>query len=139
MSSSVLYRISSILLVLFAAGHTLGFRKTDPRWGVDTALATLRAIHFDAQGFDRTYWDFYVGFGLFVSVLLVFAAIVAWQLGGMSAETLASMQFVAWGLSLCFGAVTFLSWNYFFVIPGVFSSVITLCLLVAAWLSRNPK
>jgi len=33
------YHMSSILLVLFAAGHTLGLRRVDPRWGIDTIIA----------------------------------------------------------------------------------------------------
>ena len=37
MSAALLYRVSAILLLLFAAGHQLGFRKADARWGV-TAL-----------------------------------------------------------------------------------------------------
>jgi hypothetical protein len=31
MNASLMYRIASALLVLFAAGHTLGFRQTDPQ------------------------------------------------------------------------------------------------------------
>jgi hypothetical protein len=54
----ILYRISSVLLMLFAAGHTLGFRKTDPKWGVDSLIGLMRSVRFDAQGFSRTYWDF---------------------------------------------------------------------------------
>src|ERR1700740_1922009 len=98
----ILYRISSVLLLLFAAGHTLGFRKTDPKWGVDSLIGLMRAVRFDAQGVSPTYWDFYVGFGLFVSVFLVFAAVLAWQLGGLAPETLALMRGPAWSLVICF-------------------------------------
>jgi len=35
---------------------------------------------------------------------------------------------------LCFVAVTYLSWQYFFIVPIAFSGVITICLLTAAWL-----
>lgn len=77
MKAPVLYRISSVLLLLFAAGHTLGFRKTDPKWGIDSVVRAMRSVRFDAQGFSRTYWDFYVGFGLFVTAFIVFAAILA--------------------------------------------------------------
>ena len=66
----MLYRIASILLLLFDVGHTLGFRQSDPKWGVDALLASMRSIHFDVQGFSRTYWDLFVGAGLFVSVFL---------------------------------------------------------------------
>jgi hypothetical protein len=135
----ILYRISSVLLLLFAAAHTLGFRQTDPKWGVDSLIGSMRSVRFDAQGFSRTYWDFFVGFGLFVTVFLVFAAALAWQLGGLRAETLALMRGPAWALVICFAAVTILSWRYFFIAPFVFSIVITVCLAAAAWLSAKTS
>jgi len=135
----ILYRISSVLLLLFAAGHTLGFRKTDPKWGVDSLIGLMRSVRFDAQGFSRTYWDFYVGFGLFVSVFLVFTAVLAWQLGGLAPETLVLNRGPAWALVICFAAVTILSWRYFFIMPIVFAIVITVCLTAAAWLSAKTS
>ena len=68
----ILYRISSVLLLLFAAGHTFGFRQNNPEWGADAVLGLMRSVHFDAQGFTRTYWDFFSAFGLFFSVFLLF-------------------------------------------------------------------
>ncbi len=135
MKPSILYRIAAILLLLFAVGHTLGFRQTQPQWGVDSLIAAMRSIHFDAQGFNRTYWDFYTGFGLFVSVFMVFAAVLCWQMGGLPAETLLQLRGPAWTLVLCFVAVTILSWRYFFIVPVVFSVVITLVLAAAAYSS----
>jgi len=139
MKASVLYRIASVLLVLFALGHTLGFRRTDPQWEVDTLIGSMRSIHFNVQGFNRSYWDFYVGFGFFVSVFLLFAAVLAWQLSGLSAESLPSMRGTAWALAVCFVAVTILSCIYFFIVPIVLSIVITACLVTAAWLSGKPS
>lgn len=138
MKASFLYRIASVLLLLFAAGHTLGFRKIDPNWGVDSLVASMRTIHFDAQGFSRSYWDFYTGFGLFVTVFLLFAAFLTWRLGGLPAQTLAGMRDIAWALALCFVAVTVLSWRYFFIAPVIFSIVVTICLVAAAWRSAKP-
>jgi hypothetical protein len=138
MKAPLLYRIASILLLLFAAGHTLGFRQTNPKWGVDSLVQSMKSIHFNANGSDRTYWDFYVGFGLFVTVLMVFAAVVAWQFAGLPAETIAAMRISTWGFVVCFGVVAYLSWHYFFIIPVVFSTAIFLCLAVAAWLSGGP-
>ncbi len=109
MKASLLYKIASCLLVLFSVGHTLGFRQTDPRWGVGSLVESMRTIHFDAQGFSRTYWDFYVGFGFFVSIFLLFTAVLAWQLGAMSQETLAHMPVLTWALAICFVGVTILS------------------------------
>ncbi len=139
MKASLLYRIASILILLFAAGHTVGFRKTDPKWKVDALVSSMRVIRFDAQGFHRTYWDFFVGFGLLVSVFLVFAAVLAWQLGDLPAVALASMRGPAWALAITFVIVTVLSLRFFFVVPVVFSAIISLCLIAAAWLSANPQ
>jgi hypothetical protein len=138
MKVSMIYRVASILLALFAVGHTLGFRQTLPEWGVNSLVVSMQTIHFNAQGFNRSYYDFYVGFGLFVSVLLLFAAVSAWQLGGMNQEALARKPGIKWSLAICFVVVTALSWVYFFLIPIIFSSVIAVCLLIAAWLSRKP-
>ena len=135
MKASMFYRIAAVLLVLFDVGHTSGFPWSDPKWGVD--LGSMQLTHFYIMGFNRTYWDFYVGFGLFVSVLLLLAVVLAWQLGGLPPESLARMRGTAWAFALCFIAVTVLSWKYFFSIPIVFSIVTAICLTAAAWLSAK--
>ena len=136
MKASVFYRIAAVLLLLFAVGHTLGFRQTNPEWvGTDAVIASMRSVHFEAMGFTRSYWDFFTAFGFFTSVFLLFAAAVAWLLGGLPAETLARVRGIAWALALCFVAITALSWGYAFTTPIVFSMLITLCLIAAAWLS----
>ncbi len=133
MSPALLYRIASVLLILFAAAHTLGFRRVDPRWGLDATIGALKATQFQVQGFTRSYWSFYTGFGLFVTVLLVFAGILAWQLGALPKDTLRTLRVVTWALALSFVAVTFLSWRYFFIAPLVTSGVVAACLLLAVW------
>jgi len=99
----------------------------------------MQSNHFYIMGFSRTYWDFYVGFGLFVSVFLILAAVLAWQLGGLQPESLALMRGTGWAFALCFVAITVLSWKYFFIVPIVFSIVTTLCLTAAAWLSTKTS
>ena len=138
MKASMFYRIAAVLLLLFAVGHTLGFRQSDPKWGVDALLGSMRSIHFDVQGFHRSYWDLFVAAGFSVGVLYLFAAILAWQLGNLPAATLVLMRGTAWAFALCFAAITVVSWIYLFIIPIAFSIVITSCLTVAAWLSARP-
>ena len=125
--------------MLFAVGHTVGFLQHDPEWKVDSLIGSMKSIHFDIQGFSRSYWDFFVGFGLFVTVFLLLAAVVAWQLGRLDAETLTRVRGIGWSLALCFVVLTFLSFRYFFILPLIFSIVIAVCLVVAAWLSAKPS
>jgi hypothetical protein len=134
-SPSIFYRVASVLLFLFAALHTFGFRQTDPRWGIDSLVAAMRAVHFDAQGYRRTYWDFFTGLGFFVGVFLLFAAVLSWQLGGLSRQTLKLMPLLTWTFAILFVGVTILSWIYLFVAPVIFSAVIAVCLIAAAWLA----
>jgi len=138
LKASVLFRIASVLLLLFAVGHTLGFRKVDPKWGAESLVASMQSVHFEAQGFQRSYWDFYTGFGLFESVFLLFSAVLAWQLDRILAKSLPGVRGVAWALAVCFLAVSILSWRYFFIAPVVFSILIAICLIAAAWLSGKP-
>jgi hypothetical protein len=134
MKASMLYRIVAVLLLLFALGHTVGFRQSDPKWGVDAVLGSMQTVHFVVQGFNRTYWDLFEAAGFSVGVFYLFAAILAWQLGGLPTATLALMRGTRWAFALCFAAITVVSWKFLFVIPIVFSIVITLCLIAAAWL-----
>ena len=137
MKASLFYRIAAVLLLLFAVGHTLGFRQSDPSWGVDALLGSMRSIHFEMQGFHRSYWDFFVGAGFSVGVFYLFAAILAWQLAGLPAATLSLMRPTAWAFALSFAAIAVVSCLYLFIIPIAFSIVITLCLTAAAWLSAR--
>jgi hypothetical protein len=128
-----LYRTAAVLLVLYGFGHSLGYPWSDPAWGVD--VGPMQSGHFNLLGFSRTYWDFYVGHGLFVSVLLFLAAVVAWQLGGLPPDALRLLRPTAWMLSLCFAALAVLSWLYFFPIPIAFTTAITACLVAGAALA----
>jgi hypothetical protein len=137
MGAPLLYRTASVLLVLFALGHQLGFRRTQPDWHADGVVGAMRATKFVVNGFTRSYWDFFSGFGFFVTAFLLFAALLAWQLGGLSKDQLRSLSVVTWGLAVCLAVVTVLSWRYFFVVPGVLTIVVTLCLALAAWLAAR--
>lgn len=132
MKASLFYRIAAVLLLMFAAGHTLGFSQSDPSWGADSLLASMRSLHFDVTGSSRTYWDLFLGGGYTVGVLYLFASILAWQLGGLAPPALASMRLATWAFAACFGAIAVVSWLYLFIIPVVFSAVITVCLGAAA-------
>ncbi len=76
----------------------------------------MRSIHFDVQGFNRTYWDLFQAAGFSVGVFYIFAAILAWQLGSLPAATLALMRGTAWAFALCFAAITVVSWRYLFIL-----------------------
>jgi Sec-independent protein secretion pathway component TatC len=137
LKASVFYRIASGLLLLFAALHTFGFRQVDPEWGVGPLIHSMQSIRFDLMGSSRTYWELFVAFGLLFSVFLVFAAVLAWQLGGLPDQTLSRLRGTAWAFIICFAAVTIVCLRYAFILPIVFSILILFCLTAAAWLTSK--
>ena len=137
MTASLFYRIAAVLLLLFAAAHTLGFNQTDPSWGVDPLLFGMRATHFDALGSSRPLWDFFLAAGYTVGALYLFAAVLAWQLGGLTNESLARLRITRWAFALCFAGVALISWLYLFIVPVAFAAAITVCLAIAASLSAK--
>ena len=139
MKPSPLYRIAAVLLLLFAVAHTLGFSQSEPAWGVDALLQSMRSMRFDVMGSSRTYWDLFLAAGLSVGVLYLFSALLAWQLASLRPEALASLRVTLWAFALCFAVITVVSWRYLFMVPIVFSMVITMCLTAAAWLSAETS
>jgi len=93
----------------------------------------MQSIHFNVQGFSRTYWDLFVAAGFAVGVFYLFAAALAWQMGGLPIKTLAAMRLTMWSFALCFAVITVVSYKYLFALPIGFSVVITLFLAAAAW------
>ena len=139
MRSPAFYRVASVLLLLFAVGHTVGFQQSDPAWGVGAVLGSMQSSQFTIQGFTRTYWDFFLGAGFTVGALYLFAAVLAWQLGGLPVATLASMRATTWSFAACFVAIMVLSWRYLFWIPIAMSGVIAACLAAAAWTTSRAR
>lgn len=133
MKASLAYRAASVLLLLFAIGHTFSFSLVDPKWGLDAMLAQMRTIRFGLGGMERTYWDFFVGSGLTVGVLYLFSAVLAWQLGSLRPEPLKDLRLARWAFALAYAGVAAVSFVHLFLVPIAFSLAVTVCLAVGAW------
>jgi hypothetical protein len=122
------YTVASGLLLIFATAHTVGGLLVSRSFGPegDAVLASMKAVHFDFIGSERTFYDFHLGFGLTTSIFLVFSAALSWHLG--RAAPLPVLRPVAWALFLANVGNMALSWAYFFVSPGIFSTAIALLL-----------
>lgn len=135
MSVTLLYRIASVLLILFAAGHTIGFLKFKPPTAEGLAVHdAMNNVHFQVRGKGYSYGGFYVGFGLFNSVYLLFSALLAWHLGSLAARNPQAIGVMGWGLCLVMVASLVLCWAYFNAVAVAFSAALAACLGWAAWL-----
>jgi hypothetical protein len=135
MKSSVLFKISSVLLAFFGITHTFGLFRARTEAGASAVVESMRTVHFDIMGFNRCFWDFYIGFGLLATVFLLFSAVLAWQLGCFVKEYPKVVRNIAWPFVVAQIGVAALSWNNFFLPPAITSTVIVVCLFAAAWQS----
>ncbi|HKE47124.1 MAG TPA: hypothetical protein VKB52_03600 [Rhodanobacteraceae bacterium] len=134
MKPTLLYRIAAVLLVLFAAGHTVGFLRMVPPTAEGVAVRdAMRNVHFAMHGGSYTYAGFYDGFGLSVSAYLVFTAFLAWHLGQLAARDPRAIGALGWVFCAMQVAQLVLGLVYFFAAPVAFSALIVLCLGIAAW------
>lgn len=129
-------RISSIVSLLFAVGHTLGGRKAWSPIGENEVLASMRTVHFTVTGVSRSFLDFYRGFGYSLTVFLVLQAVLLWQLAAIarSQPQIVRPLVASFAISSVIGV--FITWAFILPIPAVFSAVLTACLVIAFVLLR---
>src|SRR5205814_4353154 len=131
---TLLYRIASTLLLLFAAGHTYGFLNFKPP--TPEALAVRDAmygVHFAVRGADLSYGGFYTGFGFSITVYLLFSAYLCWHLGTLAREQRQAVGALGWALTAVQIANVVLAVQYFSVAPAMLSALVALCVAWAAW------
>ena len=137
MSATVLYRIAAVLFILFAVGHTVGFLTFKPASQEGLAVRdSMNNVKFQIGGRSFTYGDFYEGFGLFATAYLLFAAFLAWHLGGVARDFPQSIGLLGWVFCALQVVSVILSWRYFLLPPVILSGLSAICLGWAAWLVR---
>jgi hypothetical protein len=129
-------RAAALISGAFAALHTLG-RPWTPAKDVlaQGVVASMRAVHFPAAGLQRSYFEFYQGFGFVTSVFLGAEAVLLWQL-----STLAVAGTSYRGMTLthltAFVALGIIAQLFIFWLPLLLSLIVSVCLLLA--LLRPP-
>ena len=138
MTSTLLYRIAAALLILFATGHTIGFLSFTPPTPEGVAVRdAMNNVHFQVRTHSYSYGNFYRGFGLLVTVYLLFSAFLAWQLGSLAVKYPQAVRPLGWMLCAVQIASLILSSIYFSGAPVISSALVAACLGWAAWRVQN--
>ena len=128
-----------MILLLFAVGHTYGFLRFKPTTASGVAVKTaMDEVAFPFGSAQRTYGNFYRGFGLFITAYLLFAAVIAFELPRLLLVAPESFWVVAVGFLVVQVATTILSWAYFALPPAILSSATVLCLAWGILVARTP-
>jgi hypothetical protein len=131
MTATLWLRISAGIALLFAAGHTLGGLKYWSPMGDNPVLQSMRTVRFDTRGANRSYFDFFMGFGHSISVLQVMEAVLLWQLATLARSNALSVRPMIAVIGLATAALGVIAWRFIFPVPAIFSLVLVVTLAVA--------
>src|SRR5262245_3325740 len=84
MAATLLLRIVSVISLVFTAGHSLGGLQEWSPMGENDVLKAMRAVRFDTMGANRSYLDFFLGFGWSISVAMLLQTMLLWQLAALA-------------------------------------------------------
>ena len=137
MTTTIWLRISSIITLLFAAGHTLGGLKYWSPMGDNAVLQAMRTVHFDTMGVNRSYLDFYMGFGYALLVSQVMLAVLLWQLATLARTNTQMVRPMIAVITLAVAASGVITWRFTLPVPALFSLVQLASLAVAYVFARR--
>jgi hypothetical protein len=139
MRTTLFLRIASVLTFIHAALHTIGgmFGGVAPG-AMQTAVSAMKGNEFVAMGVTRTFWDFYMGFGLAVSVFMTVEAVVFWQLGSLAKSDALRLRPILAAFLVGFLGMAVVSYRYFFAGPVITEVLIAVCLGLAIVTAKQP-
>ena len=135
----VLYlRIASVLTLIHAVLHTIGgvFGKP-PAGPAAMVAATMQAYRFPVLGVMRSYFDFYRGMGLGITVALTMDAAIFWLLASLAKSDAARLRPILAVFLMGYLALAVNSYTFFFSWPVIAELLIALCLAAAILTAKH--
>jgi hypothetical protein len=128
MRATLVLKSLSVILFLFALGHTLGTSSPQVQRGPAEAAVfrAMQSYRFPIMGFTRSYWDFYRGLAITAGILMFALAAIAWQLAGIAQRHGREALLIAGTLLLGCVGMLIVGFEFLFAIPIVFSAVTVL-------------
>ncbi|HSY35353.1 MAG TPA: hypothetical protein VK814_06345 [Acidobacteriaceae bacterium] len=138
MKAAIFVRVAAGLVLLHAVLHTVGgvFGKV-PGGPAAVAVAAMKANQFVAFGNTRTFWDFYMGFGLGVTIFLTMEAVVLWLLAPLTVLHGEKVRPALTAFAIGYLVFAVNSYRYFFLGPVVAEVLIAACLFAAVACTRG--
>ncbi len=129
MKAVICLRIASILALLHGILHTVGgvFGGASPGAQQD-ALTVMQTHRFPVFGVTRSYWDFYLGYGLFITVFFLVQTVLLWQLGVLAKRGGLPLRPLLATLCVGYVLMAVISQRYFFSGPAIVEVLMAGCL-----------
>jgi hypothetical protein len=132
MKPGLFLRIAAILTFIHAVLHTIGgvFGKTAPG-PATVAVEAMKVNQFLVMGHMRSFWDFYRGMGLAVTISLTAEAVLFWQLGSLAKADARPLRPIMATFFVAYTVLAVNSYTYFFLAPVIVEILIAACLALA--------
>jgi len=130
-TTTPLLRIAAVISLIFTAGHTMGGLKRWSPMGDNPVLKSMTDVRFDAMGVNRSYFDFFMGFGWSISVFMLMQTILLWQLASLATTEAPRLRPIIAVMALATVASGVIAWRFIFPVPALFSLVLALVLGLA--------
>jgi len=131
MNAKTWLRISAVVSLLLAIGHSLGGRKSWSPNGDLPVLQQMRDNHFDVMGVNRSFYDFYMAFGWSLSIALFMQSVLMWQLSGLVTADMARARPMIAVITAAVVASAIIAWLMIFPVPAYFEAALSVCMIVA--------
>src|SRR5262245_22033635 len=136
MTTTLFLRIASIISLAFTAGHTLGGLKQWSPMGDNDVLRAMTGVRFDTMGTNRSYLDFFMGFGWSISVAMLLQTVLLWQLAALARTDAARVRPIIAAVAVATLASGAIGWVFIFPLPALFSGALLLPLIAAYVVAR---
>jgi hypothetical protein len=137
MKPVIFLRIASVLTLIHAVLHTIGgvFGSVEPG-PASVAVTAMKANQFLLMGNMRSFWDFYHGMGLGVTISLTSEALVFWLLGNLAKTDAVRLRPILAVFLVAYLVLAVNSFTYFFIGPVIAEILIALCLGTAIFCAK---
>jgi hypothetical protein len=136
----VFLRIAAVLTFIHAILHTIGgvFGRAEP--GAATiAVQAMKANEFLLMGHVRSYWAFYRGLGLGLTIFLTAESIIFWQLASLAKTEGVRIRPMLITFAIAYSVFAVVSSMYFFIGPVIAEVLIAMSLVSAIATAKPPS
>jgi hypothetical protein len=140
MQRSTWLRTAAIVTVAYAGAHLAGMPWTPVTGSAEQAVIdAMQGVRFSIFGVSRSYWDFYQGFGVAISAMLLVQAALLWQCGAIAKAGSADIRPLIVTQLAGFLVLAAITARYIFAPPLIMAAVIAACLACALLWPQRPR
>lgn len=133
MNSTTLLRIAFVVVMIQYLAHAILFLRAKPSHGKEETelVEAMKRNRWNFGGFQRSYWNFYFGYGLLVILWGLAEAAIIWQMVTLSKTSSVEIKPLIAILFFVNIIHAILTLKYFFITPVIFDCIVAILLAIA--------